>query len=310
MQKSNNFNSGTINVRLSGGLGNNLFQYSAGMYLSKRLKRPLTFQKSSMLRTEHDFEILVDFNSSDTRSKTILPKYVTFILSIPLLEKIMFKLARLSKLVQTILFHLFRIYFSNQVGYDTNLEKIEDSVTLVGYFQSWKYASCLVESEVLDTIFVERSNWFEITKTQMQFVKPVVIHIRRGDYTKNIETLGLLSKVYYYNALNSLPTELSEREIWIFSDEIEKAKNVLAGNNKYKFHFVDTPEYVSALEVMYLMSFGVAHIIANSSFSYWAAMLSKNSRVIIAPTKWFKNTPDPIDLLPKNWVKVASSWES
>jgi hypothetical protein len=55
-----------------------------------------------------------------------------------------------------------------------------------------------------------------------------------------------------------------------------------------------------------LMSLCSKHIIANSSFSWWGAWLSKSNEVI-APIQWFgdgnqdKNTKD---LIPERWTVI------
>ena len=54
---------------------------------------------------------------------------------------------------------------------------------------------------------------------------------------------------------------------------------------------------------MYLMSQCKANILANSSFSYWGAMLNKNSQFsVVYPEKWF-NTHTP-DIFPERWYGV------
>jgi hypothetical protein len=302
--------SGTVIVRLAGGLGNNLFQYAAGKYLSDRLKLPLTLETSFLSKNVKDFEILLSLNSSEIANKSNSAKLISSILRINLIERIFFKLGRSSRIAQELFYRIFKIYFSNEFGYDYRLDKIKNSVTIMGYFQSWRYAKCLIDSQELNSLLLNRSSWYNQTKAKIQLVNPIVIHIRRGDYTNVAETFGLLSYNYYNKALEALPIEFRDKEIWVFSDEIEKAKYLFSENNGHRFHFVDSPKNVSAFEVINLMSFGEVLIIANSSFSYWAAILSKNSKLVIAPTKWFKCLPDPIELLPKDWVRVASDWET
>ena len=73
--------------------------------------------------------------------------------------------------------------------------------------------------------------------------------------------------------------------------------------------FISMPLTSNPAEVMYLMSLGSGHIIANSTFSYWGAYLSKKSQIIIAPSKWFKGWEDPKDLINPKWVRVQSEWE-
>ena len=310
MHEKNISKSGAIIVRLAGGIGNNLFQYSAGKYLSDRLKLPLILEKSFLSKNVKDFEILLSLNSSEITNKSHSAKLVLFFLRINLIERILFKLGRSSRVAQELFYRMFKIYFSNEFGYDYRLDKIKNSVIIMGYFQSWRYARYLIDSQELNSLLLNQSSWYNQTKAKIQLVNPIVIHIRRGDYTNVAESIGLLSYNYYNEALKALPIEFRDKEIWVFSDEIEKAKYLFSENKGHRIHFVDSPVNVSAFEVIHLMSFGEVHIIANSSFSYWAAILSKNSKLVIAPTKWFKSLPDPIELLPKDWVRVASDWET
>ena len=61
-------------------------------------------------------------------------------------------------------------------------------------------------------------------------------------------------------------------------------------------------------ESLMLMSKGAAIVIANSSYSWWAAKLSSNGCIIIAPSKWYQGMKDPLDLIPEDWTKIESSW--
>jgi hypothetical protein len=53
------------------------------------------------------------------------------------------------------------------------------------------------------------------------------------------------------------------------------------------------------------MRLGHGFVIANSSFSFWGAMLANRSEDIdvVAPEPWFSGMPEPRDLIPPNWLR-------
>jgi len=70
--------------------------------------------------------------------------------------------------------------------------------------------------------------------------------------------------------------------------------------------YVDHNKDEAAYEDMRLMSHCHQHIIANSSFSWWAAWLNPSAaKVVISPKRWLTDTSVPLDhLLPDNWIAV------
>lgn len=131
----------------------------------------------------------------------------------------------------------------------------------------------------------------------------VSIHIRRGDYLepKHIKQYGGICTLDYYNHAISLVNEqLDTPHYFIFSNDIEWVKeNLKIDNAIYVTNNTGADSYLD----MYLMSHCKANILANSSFSYWGAMLNNNTnQIVIYPKKWFNShTPN---IFPTDWTGI------
>ena len=140
-------------------------------------------------------------------------------------------------------------------------------------------------------------------------MQPIVVHLRRGDYEGLYTSVGLLGVDYYYNGIKALRNSDLHKTVWIFSDD-EKSSFSLAtqleekGLKNFKVGFELTDS-----ETLKLMSLGSGIVIANSTFSWWAAFLGNFENNIVAPKEWYKGLPDPKELIPKEWKVIGSSWE-
>jgi hypothetical protein len=66
---------------------------------------------------------------------------------------------------------------------------------------------------------------------------------------------------------------------------------------------------LTSAETLEIMRLGKAYIIANSTFSWWGAMLSKSENpLVICPDIWFKSQAEPLDLIPSSWKRVPA-WQ-
>lgn len=119
----------------------------------------------------------------------------------------------------------------------------------------------------------------------------VSIHVRRGDYVNNKFYVDLTKTDYYIRAMEQFP----DSEFLVFSDDIEWCKN------ERIFEGCEFSEGKSEVEDMTLMSSCKGHIIANSSFSWWAAYISGNKTV--APKQWH---PDGVErtIIPNQWIQI------
>ena len=131
------------------------------------------------------------------------------------------------------------------------------------------------------------------------------IHIRRGDYVSNkITNLthGVCGIEYYINAINYISKHVEQPYFFVFSDEPEWARENL--KITFPITYINHNTSQNDFEDMRLLSLCKQHIIANSSFSWWGAWLSRNdNKIVIAPKKWFNEyKADTKDLYPDDWI--------
>ena len=101
------------------------------------------------------------------------------------------------------------------------------------------------------------------------------VHVRRGDYLK----LGwALDMDYYKRAMDFIKSKLDDPKFYVFTDDVEYCENNFPGCRIIS---------IGPVEDFYLMSMcGGFNIIANSTFSWWAAFLNHRKRGVIQPIDW------------------------
>jgi len=283
-------------VAIKGGLGNQLFQYALGRYLSVNLKEEIKIDNG------------VNSNRQDTYRKYTLDN---FNITLPLatkeeVKKNKYRFGLVSKIWRGVKAKIFRIY---NIGFQPNILKTKEKY-LEGFWQSPKYSDQI--RDILLKEFTLKNPLSSFAKTwQDKILKSdnsISIHIRRGDYIQNKKTNkfhGSCDEEYYKNALELITKKINKEnaELFIFSDDIDWAKENLHFN--FPTNFVSDniiPDY----EEMYLMSLCKNNIIANSSFSWWGAWLNQNSaKMIVAPKQWTTNrTANELGVLPKTWQQI------
>jgi hypothetical protein len=165
-----------------------------------------------------------------------------------------------------------------------------------GFFQSEKYfAHCVSEVIHLFAFDAGRTNEINDYLSKIRGVK-VGVHVRRGDYRLNPHIHPMCSSGYYRTAMDLFEGDVS---FIITSDDIPWCKNHLRGS---RCHF---PEFQDELDDMLVLASCDHNIIANSSFSWWAAFLNRNrGKRILAPKVWFGpgGPRDTQDLIPPAWM--------
>lgn len=288
-------------TRLNGGLGNQLFQYAAGLALAERLGVPLKldlseFDSYRLRRYELDkFNISAEIASAEETAG--------FIINPSRFQRFYSRLAiSLSLRFNRIAFRQIRFEYDEAFG------KIRYPMYLNGYWQSEKYFKPVenklrTELQLVDKLGGESQAIFE----EILECPAVSLHIRRGDYISNPSAAlvhGVCSLEYYHSAVHHVAALVENPQFFVFSDDPQWARANLKIGYRVKFVEANGPD--RGVEDMWLMKSCNHHIIANSSFSWWGAWLNDSiDKIVIAPRIWFlDNNIGTRDLIPEKWHKI------
>ena len=303
---------------LTGGLGNQLFQIAAALDYSKsgpifvdwKIASPRLNDKGlpeiSSLSLPDNIEFL-EISTPNSIYKKIFGFLLRSGLRPSLLQSVLKKI-QIYNLLGNLTFSLrykkfVRVSVAESLGY-SRVKHGFLSPVMIGYYQSCNWTespTVLAEMERIQSI--EKSIEFTKLEKLAQNEKPLIVHLRLGDY-KNEPTFGLLSRRYYEKAILHAQ-ELSEfGAIWVFSDEIEAARKVINFHIEIPIRFIEGLGE-SASTNFDAMRLGHGFVIANSSFSWWAARLSKKRKcLVIAPKPWFLGVKDDETLIPSSWMQI------
>lgn len=301
-----------IVVRINGGLGNQLFQYAAGLTISMRNKSELLLDISDLKSTK----------KNETRREFLLSNFnvpikiategdffsikITHTKNSNLFSRIKRKIFRIIESFKPLNKRKFIVepYFA----FCPEILKIRNSCYLSGVWQSEKYFKEI--EDVIRKKFTLKNRPTQRTETWVRKVaecNSVSIHIRRGDYVdvqKTNQLHGTCSLEYYNQAVDLICKKVINPIFFIFSDDIDWVKVNLKINCPL-FYVSDKkiPDY----EELIIMTKCKHNIIANSSFSWWGAWLNDNpSKIIITPKQWFNepSSTSTSDLIPQEWVSL------
>jgi len=288
---------------MAGGLGNQFFQYSAGKYVAKGDRIELVYDVYPVRKLDTVSEIFSQDLSANlvttyySKKSYFYKKVLNFALR---RSAVVTKRGNDKKFLSIFIsflglisFRIWERYFiNNGLGWDKRIEDVKANCTLIGYFQSHE-VGCAGKSslkQMLSKIQVSNENIGEENW--------IMMHIRLTDYVGS-NSLGHLDKNYYSIALSKFPKSIGYR---VFTDGTIAeliSKDFLIDSSK-----VVNTENLNSWQVLKLMSQGSGFIIANSSFSWWAAFLGVgNSKKVVAPKVWFRGT-SPVDIHDPAWELI------
>lgn len=307
-----------IIVNLVGGLGNQLFQVAIAQAISNENEEIILEYGLGSTRTlpNGQPEILaynLAKNIRVSKRDGILAEFIAKVIGYTLRIQISLKKSIIKRLYsffiysvsQLVLNAFYRRSLKLIAPTDLGFSEIVRSknILLNGYFQTFHWADLIPKTmKDLNAASEELERYRILANEEL----PTIVHIRRADY-KIEDTFGLLSANYYSAAIKYLDSVGISKYIWVFSDEPDTALGILNLDSSKKVRLIPEMDLNSA-QLLEIMKLGQAFVIANSTYSWWAAYLS-GSKKIVAPETWFKGVLGPTKLIPDGWKQIDSSFE-
>ena len=284
-----------IIARISGGLGNQMFQYAIAKSVAIKnndvFKLDISFYPKQTLRKYELNLFNIEQNLASDDECNRLRGKDNFIFKV--LKKLGFEKRPKS------------YYKEKEVAvFDDNVFNLKGDIYLDGYWQNENYFK-VIKDEILKDFTLKQ----DISKEAKEYLKQiehsnsVSLHIRRGDYVQNIDTNkthGICDINYYKKAIKYISDNVSNPKFYIFSDDIAWCKE----NFEFLENKIFADQTKSALEDLELMKNCKHNIIANSTFSWWGAWLNENKeKIVIAPKIWWSARPDKT-IVCDGWIKL------
>jgi hypothetical protein len=283
--------SAMIVVRLRGGLGNQLFQYACGRALALRNGAPLKLD-------------LIQYRdrSCAERRPYLLGRFRIAASEAGALELKLAHGGRIARAATALApSRRFRMFSEEGLRFQPEVAAARGNAYLIGYWQCERYfadcadavrSECALRSEPMgENLRLLR---------EIEECEAVSVHVRRGDFLTEpgFHPCGL---EYYRSAAERIATAVRAPRYYVFSDDPAWTKEhfTLQPAVFVSHNGVDRPE-----EDLRLMRRCKHHIMANSTFSWWAAWLCEQPRkIVIAPRRWFADSArDASDIVPEGWT--------
>ena len=194
--------------------------------------------------------------------------------------------------------------FNDNENFNPHIPLDDKHNIYVGYYQNEQYFDKY--SENIKSLFGPPLEFINKIRTEIPVIfntEVTVINVRRGDYLHYPNYHPTVSPAYIFKALQLVPS----KQYIIVSDDIPWCKEHLNLPNAIYL------EGWKSHEQLWIMSMCHHFVISNSSFSWWAAYLSRNkNKVVIAPATWFgpEHKQDWQEIYCKDWQIMQTKFEN
>lgn len=287
-------------IRMSGGLGNQMFQWAF----------------ARMIQETTDMDVLLDMSFFSEPYAINRPYQLGVFELEPIFVKDEMTKFKLDLIWKTKKFPIIarllgmKLYREAHFEFDQSFEKISSNTYIEGFFQTEIYFKNIAEQLRKDFTFVRNpSKENREIISQIKNENSISVHIRRGDYVSKARYKNKYfhcSMDYYKRAVDYIAEKYPNPTVYVFSDDIKWAAQNL--DLPYVCNYISNNKGAQSWEDMRLMSCCKHNVIANSSFSWWGAWLNSSpEKIVVAPEKWFQD--DKIvqtDVIPEKWIKMGN----
>jgi hypothetical protein len=279
-----------IIVKVWGGIGNQLFQYVFGQYLHYRYNVEVMYDDNSYVSNDKlrkselcalDANIIFDNQCSFSRYRGLKNRWMRLWFQLNPMKHYVCEGNRIPERFKKNHIYFFQGYWQNELYY------------------SWLKQNCpsfdLVSRNMPQELMVVKDKIISTPDS-------VSVHVRRGDYfaPQNIKKYGVCDVNYFNRSIELFKERLKNPVYFVFSDDLDWVSN----NISLPPNTILVPNYeVDQFLYIELMSLCHHHIISNSSFSWWGAVLNEHADdFVVSPKRWLLTTEKTIAL--NKWTKI------
>lgn len=255
-----------VTVRVCGGLGNQLFIYACGYAVAKTLDRKLVLDIADYDNGYYRDYVLDKFKI-ECRDSMTYPYGQT-------------KLGNVCRHAWISMWYDY-IKEKKPTRFQPEIFTERKRPYLRGYWGSYKYFEQFEQDirRQYTPLWKQEPQVRQIIDEVHGTKNSVAVHVRRGDYLK----FGMfISAKYYLNAFKYIRMTLNDPTFYFFSDDIEWTR--VCFGNLPEYHYPKIASVNKDLDEFCCISACHNQIIANSTFSWWAAWLNSDAnKTIVAP---------------------------
>ena len=264
-----------IRIVLLGRTGNNLFQYALGRVLAEKHGVPLILDGSWF--NEKGWSEVSHFLKLPLKAKVLRRCSLGTRALLKLTGRHYWEFARFPILRET----------ADDQSFDRSFLEAPADCMLFGYFQSPLYFREIAETLrcELNTLVADAVRVPETLASELSDPRSVAVHVRRQDYLHQ-PIFNVCDTGYYQDSMQLLRDRLPGARFFIFSDDPEWCRREFRATDQRVMDSGGMSH--NPLNDLHLMSLASHHIIANSSYSWWAAWLGdKPGQQVIMPSRWY-----------------------